>query len=74
MKITIAQFHQNREVNQQVFANCEAARAAIEEGNRESATGWRWGLSDTTFFREDGTEVPINEANKIRVACGQPAW
>jgi len=70
MQITVSQFHQSQEVNQVICRSTDEARKIIEEGNASAASGWRWGLSQSNFFRDDGSEMNIDEENAIRRACG----
>jgi len=70
MQITVSQFHQSQEVNQVICRSTDEARKIIEEGNASAASGWRWGLSNANFFREDGSVMNIDEENAIRRACG----
>jgi hypothetical protein len=68
--IVVAQFEGKREVNQVVCQSADQARKVINEGNATAASGWRWGLSKTTFVRDDGSEMDVEEANAIRSVCG----
>lgn len=70
MKIVVAQFNGKREVNQVVCKSAEEARKIIDDGNSIAVEQWRWDLSDTTFVRDDGSEMSVDEANEIRRDCG----
>lgn len=71
MQIVVAQFNGTREVNQVICKSAEEARKIIDDGNVTAVEQWRWDLSDTTFVRDDGSEMGIDEANAIRRACGR---
>jgi hypothetical protein len=71
MQIVVAQFNGTREVNQIVCKSAEEARKIINDGNSAAVEQWRWDLSATTFVRDDGSEMGIDEANAIRRACGR---
>lgn len=70
-KIVVAQFNGTREVNQVVCSSADEARKVIDGGNATALPQWRWDLSGTTFVRDDGSEMDIDEANAIRRACGR---
>lgn len=73
-QIVVAQYFGREEKNQVICQTADEARKVIEDGNKTAAPRWHWGLSSTTFLRDDGSEMDLAEANAIRAACGVEQW
>ena len=59
-KFIISHYHHNQEVEHRVCSATEVADF-LSQANKDASKGWRWGLSDSNFWNEDGTMMNYEE-------------